>query len=473
MRRTAILIVIEAIVVLAMVPLKSFADIPEQFGINNRDRAMGGTGIAACDDFAATYYNPAALAINPAMELGASFMILKGSASASTRDDPSKIGRISRIPAMRTFTLGFSNYIPLKGPMGNRRAASVCGNCRHSVAMTDTQCSYCGIPLKPASREGAISQREMGIGLGMSIILPIPSLVSIDNVRARVPQWVSYDANLHRIGIILGAGFLFEKRYSFGLSLSMLADAEVFSGADVEIGGQADISFSQEMQPDMAPNFGFLYRGDNWKFGFVFRGELSLKASTTALTRTKFFGVGQADLVMKIESIALFTPSNFGVGVSYDFKNGITATFDLTWYDWSSYPAAGPQVDPAPASGISFAPVVPVEPKFKDIVVPRFGVEYLLKEGVFLRAGYYYRPSPITDDSNVNNSLVDPEKHVLTLGAEWEYDEVFSFSVFFQYHKLMSVSVTKSSAPTHPQQVTDYSVSGNIITIGLGAAAGF
>jgi long-subunit fatty acid transport protein len=61
-----------------------------------------------------------------------------------------------------------------------------------------------------------------------------------------------------------------------------------------------------------------------------------------------------------------------------------------------------------------------------DVFVPRVGFEYEL--GQFeLRAGYFYRPTPIPTQVYQTN-FVDSDAHVVTLGAAWTFrDSLHAF----------------------------------------------
>ena len=109
-------------------------------------------------------------------------------------------------------------------------------------------------------------------------------------------------------------------------------------------------------------------------------------------------------------------------------------------------------------------------PDFHDIFVPRIGAEYLANKHLSLRAGYVYRPSPVPDQTGINN-YADSDKHVITFGAGVSFFDPWKLrkqpiilDFVFQAHILEERSVIKTD-PDDP--VGDYTIDGEIFLGGV------
>jgi len=109
---------------------------------------------------------------------------------------------------------------------------------------------------------------------------------------------------------------------------------------------------------------------------------------------------------------------------------------DLTWEDWSAY------IDP-----MDFTP----DSSFRDILVPRLGIEYVLEKTLALRGGYAYIPSPVPDQLQGQNYL-DCNKHVFSIGAGYTWEQIpwlkiwpnpFTLNGYFQYSWLVNRTYNK------------------------------
>jgi len=103
-------------------------------------------------------------------------------------------------------------------------------------------------------------------------------------------------------------------------------------------------------------------------------------------------------------------------GVAYRPLSGLTLTGDLQWTQWSTLDQVELRfIDPfwslfMIASGENIMHL-----EWKDALQVRFGAEYMLREDLALRAGYYYDPTP-TPDKTMNFLLPSFTFNVFTLG---------------------------------------------------------
>jgi len=210
-------------------------------------------------------------------------------------------------------------------------------------------------------------------------------------------------------------------------------------------------------------------------------------------------------------------PQEAAFGGSAKIGDAWTFTSDVTWYDWSEYPAPDLRLTiddwnidlttlptalrarlrtlSVPVLG-TVGPLPPVQvalpglqtrvkvsfpnrqiirPKTHDVFVPRFGVEHRLPSAyglrwigdvqTALRAGYSYQPTPFSHERGYVN-LVDADKHVASTGVGVTLNKALSFDVYGQYHHLMPVRIEKDLVdPDVPFEAVE--ASGYVISSGV------
>jgi len=99
---------------------------------------------------------------------------------------------------------------------------------------------------------------------------------------------------------------------------------------------------------------------------------------------------------------------------------GLIVTGDLQWTQWSSINEIETKyIDPF-WSLFMAADRSDVRPmKWKDTLQVRFGAEYMLRENLALRGGYYYDPTP-APDKTLNVLLPSYTFNVFTLGLGYD-----------------------------------------------------
>jgi len=119
-----------------------------------------------------------------------------------------------------------------------------------------------------------------------------------------------------------------------------------------------------------------------------------------------------------------FRPEQYAVGASYRLTDRLLLAADATYYDWR------PNRDEANR---------PLNPPMKNIVVPRVGAEYFVREEVGLRMGYSYQESPVRQQKvGQPVTLLDNDVHTVSLGVGvfWDVFGLFrappQWSLFYE-----------------------------------------
>jgi long-chain fatty acid transport protein len=260
---------------------------------------------------------------------------------------------------------------------------------------------------------------------------------------------------------------------AIGGGATILADLSGDFVFDLSASAARSVATRVKLPYDAAPNLGiFFYPASFLSLGVAYRGELALKADfdvQIVVDGTNLFP-------LQLEAVTLFQPQQVALGIAVDPLDWLTLAVDLTWANWSAYDDAF----------ITIRPVVPqAEIDFKDIWIPRLGVEVEPVKGWALRGGYYYQPTPVPDQKGATN-LVDLDKHVLSLGLAWtwwtETERIvrteegpkietadrapLTIEAFFQWHHLVGESVDKVPGSS-PQTGDSYEASGEIWNFGI------
>jgi long-chain fatty acid transport protein len=426
---------------LAALPRALGSDL-DQFGFGARPMSMGNAFTALATDFTGTYYNPGALGARTAFSAGAGFSYAHY-ALDFRGENPQFDARTERQQPLSAFQLG------LAAPLGD-----------------------------PDSVFGRVV-----IGLGLH--LPTRQIVGADVETAPGrPEFFLYGARRDKVGILPAVAFRIlpfddiDQTLAIGLGATVLADiggSFTFNLSNSGNQGVSSVSTNLQLDHDLAPNAGiFWWPVEGLSIGVAYRGELSLKADFDVVVDLD--GDGVSDFPLNLEAVTLFQPQQVAMGFAVDPTDWLTVSFDVTWQNWSAFK------DPF----ITIRPIIAqTDPDFRDVWVPRVGLEVEPAKGFALRAGYYWQPTPIPAQTGAT-TLVDCDKHVLSFGAGWTWwttreryerhgDEVaivpyeanpISIDAFVQWHMLSSERVAKAD-PTSSPVGASFEAGGDIFNFGF------
>jgi len=137
--------------------------------------------------------------------------------------------------------------------------------------------------------------------------------------------------------------------------------------------------------------------------------------------------IGDVLLPVKLpyQWVDFYEPEEIAASVAWEPRRNLLLATELTWARWSGYNV--PYKKPPPGAPL------------RDILVPRFGLEYSLCSPWKFQLGYYYQPSAVRDVQPRTN-LLDADKHVFSCGAQvacnplpWVLARPLRFQIFLQY----------------------------------------
>jgi hypothetical protein len=376
------------------------ANEADTYGLGSRSTALGGAVVADATDFSGNYYNPAAL-------VGA-----KG-------------------PSVSVGYVYAWNHLAINGQ--DNRVANV-----HGIVG--------GLALP-----GKILGLPFAFGVGL--YLPDSGISRIKALRQETPRWALYDERASILFLAANLAIRPVRWLEIGGGVAFLASTR----GRFEITGTADVlspydsKLRHEVDADLAsvryPQVGARVLIDGFgAIGFAYRGQTKIQLDLTAHLQgnVTFAGI-EVPLVYDLSSQTpnAFLPQQFVLGASFSRIRNLKVNLDFTFVNWAAYESptslttTNIQLDLPPGVPIALPPnpkpVDVIPPRFKNRLVPRVGVEYIVPVAgryravsgddrdhrlieVPLRAGYVYEQSPVPPQTGLTN-FVDANRHTLSLGA--------------------------------------------------------
>ncbi len=371
--RYRFLLVVSAVMWTGMCPLALANGGEDLFGLGTRVKAMGSAGTALASDHSAVYYNPARLAHCQKVSLSVGYFHQDYGLSIEAPSDVEK------------------------EPADNRDGYSI-GLC---------------VPLP----------FTLGFGLNFSQNLQDPMTFSQTSISPTA-RFVLYGRWLDSMSIMAGLGGQPLPWLSLGMGISVLGNSELVADNDIPIASNGELrdEWGWRFKPTAAVYAGLnLDLNEELSVGLTYRSALYHRLDTDARTALQVAGVVM-DFDLFMQSVAWYSPQQVALGLSARPDRRWVIAADVTWYNWSAYP--GPQIQATPADYVTVADIVDFPAQedigFKDVFIPRFGVEFSPGDWLAARLGYSYRFSPAPIPKKRSNNL-DGDTHAFSagLGTKW------------------------------------------------------
>jgi hypothetical protein len=309
-----------------------------------------------------------------------------------------------------------------------------------------------------------ISSARFGFGLASGLD---GSIMKINDIDYRTHNFLLYGREIQTSLILAGFGLGFMKdMFGFGLGarISFVGKGSVLI-TDVLISPDSQEPEEQAlMDMKVSPALllgGYLDAGKidpvvtGLSIGLAYRMESSLKIDPF-YTQAELVVMG-ISMPMEVALFDYYDPHTIIGGIAYTRWN-VTVDFDIEYQLWSKYKVASTDSD--------------VDlPDMNDIAIFRLGVNYDTPFKFWsAQAGYYFRPSIVSDNDGVINFL-DNDKHVLSLGSVFIIPKMGGMtgpvkaSVTYQLQYLAQKNVEKSSETVYNPS---YAYGGLVHTFALG-----
>ena len=425
-------IAITLLVLILSLPAAAMAHPFDLFGTGPRAVAMGGAYGAIGNDIAGLYYNVACIANVERMQIEFGYLVGDPSLSINGRD------------------LDVDNN---QGTNFGGIVSQVIKNHRFSV--------------------------------GANIYIPDHHVLRFLVLPSRNPRYTMYTNRNHALIALVGGALEVFDWWNIGAGASFLGDN--FGGVDFVISETSPSagSLESEIGSLFSPIAGMWFQVTDWlNLGISYREKIQVYLdlpNTISIPEVYAFTdsgipiLSESFLYLLATSFSHFSPRQFQLGSAWNLHERILLGFDLTYYQWSEFDNPTPKTVIELSGGLGdLFPVGPSDPipdpKFKDVIVPAIGLEGravdLDRFQLDLRAGYYYRRSPVPDQEGLTN-FVDSNTHVVSTGLGLTGSDLtgifprpVSLDIYFQSHLLEPRNVEKAQ-PNEPSG--DYRMSGFVL----------
>lgn len=352
------------------------------YGAGTRGASLGGAMTAGTDDPFATFYNPAGLAFAEHGLLQLQFVSFNPTLEID-RIDPDTDPNIDTFIPDSDFGLNIGVSLPLSSKFAMGLALFLPSGTKLLTAQS----------LEPQAPQFYMYQSlhkrfELIPGFAFR---PIPELSIGAGVQISTKVSANFDSTI--LGLDPNTGDVLIQR-------DLIADADVLASAIVGV----------TLQPIEQLRLGFAYRQKN-------DGQIALDA---------LVDTGQqdiADLLLTLDTTAFFVPDQISFGASFAAapQLNVFATMDLDL--WSQ--AKNPETIVGTVISLNGEEVLSIDTQevalnFKNVFVPRVGMEVIPHESVRLRGGYFYRPTHIPPQNGPDSNFLDNDVHGVSFGGMYQ-----------------------------------------------------
>lgn len=338
-------------------------------GAGARNKALGGAGINIAEDYTATFYNPALLALCRGSRLSLGYDYVH---------------------------TGLKDSDPQAEQLDNYQGINL------------------GFCLKPLNH----------VGIGVYSNFSLGPIEFNAGTQTPTPTFIMYAGDLKAFSMMMGAGYSPIKQLTFGAAMSLATGVNLGTNLTLSTSEpHITAKFPAQISPIVGAIFGVTgIPLPDWRLSLVYRsetfGKIDIKTNASYGTSTNKTNLAET----LIQGFLSYSPHQIAFGSSYFLDNKWLFTADATYYFWSKYP--GPFLEILNTSQSNLSPGVTISgiepPNFTDVIVPRAGVEFTAWEKLKVRAGYAFRPTPAPVPAG-QARLLDASAHRLSLGTGYEF----------------------------------------------------
>lgn len=406
-----------AALVAALFAQSAFASTGEIYGYGSRASALGNTMLGGITDPFATFYNPAANSANPGLQV--------------------TLGTAYYNPEFRKI-----EGVTIQNAATSDRTGDVVGN-----VDTDNYLDHLGQAIGISLNLG---ESLKNLTVGITAAMPIARVAFLDTGDPFKPEYFNYRSRTQRPQIYGSLSASPFKDFYFGTGISIAtnlsATATIFTTGST--GKVSSARIASTIKPSAAPYFGIYAKPDPMQVGLVVRLPNKYKLSMDTNAQAHLLsGASNIPLVLNSTSTIFYDPLEINLGAAIKIKDKSWVTLELDWLQYKAFEA--PTLSLTDTGSLpDLKDSINTSPTMRNIFVPKIGLQHAFEKAV-VRAGYFYRPSPVKDNSGPGN-LVDPAKHVATLGVGFNLkdlkvtDREIFLDLHAQYHYLVRQHISKA-----------------------------
>jgi long-chain fatty acid transport protein len=426
-RRTSCLLLALLFAIAGPAPPAS-ASFFNTFGANARGMALGNAMAAISEGWGSLYYNPAALALSEDIEFSVGIFSANPSINTEFAQGPDQdLAQFPRRPPSLDTLTGpaFGLVLPIQRMTPKR------------------------LPMPWA--------------IGFGVFLPRQALVTTRVIDQTFP----FDVVFQERNASLALHFGISTRITSAVYLGVGLVSQFVTPANLQLSETADSPVELTARlggPSLL--VGVLLRPiEKLRIGLVYRQKTKIESDWNALVQTRF-PIGGSDSAFSLyrqttlerHYVSGYNPENVSFGAAYRITERWRVSGEVTWNRWSSY--SGPMGDP-------------LEPTFNNTLVPRLGVIYRITRKLKVRGGFYYEPTPVTNQAT-GFYPIGNDRFVPSVGAGYTFDAPWGILAkpvtvdgYFQYHLLKSEDWNRA-VPSNPfTRNPDLTSSGSVYNLGV------
>ncbi len=411
-------------------------------------------------------FGPSAIAISQGHQAGATQsadrQMYAGALIANTKTTSFSFNLIEIIPQLTDI-----NNVVIKNPVNQNGNTTTSGNIDPNTPATTMFAGHLATPLFG----------EQGPVFGLSVIAPIDRTIEADTGDPYKPEYTMYRNRYLRPTIVFN---LAQQFGSWGVALG--AHTGFQSNGESYFYTRAD----NEPYPTVGkatfnakPSLGLTSSvSKKWNSGetyLSFTQEMKSKFTNKAIGATSIGGGNAFPFEFNISSLLYYDPQTWRLGHIQKVNESFKVMAMLEYQEWANYKTSKLVLDQVGGTLASSRDYESLRPR--NILIPHIGFESTLSELWVVRAGYFYRPTPLkTSNLKNNGNSIDQDKHVGSVGFGryfTVFGKKFETTLAYQLHHLKSQKINKTDgledgAAGQKIGSPGYRIGGNIHVLSLG-----
>ena len=425
-------------------PSLVLASYPEMFGASYTTSAIGNQFNGDVNDPSNNYYAPAALGFTD------KFNVYLGATSTAVYFD-----RIDNIVVKNTSTSGTTEYGSV-----DVRYPKFYGNAVHL-----------SIPVGGKEHLGTVA---------LSAFFPVGDIMKASSGHPYLPEYVMYRSRHQRTSLYLNFAKSLSDSWAFSLGTIIGFQASALVKTNMSLNGTSYPSWvtaQAEVEPSLGVIASVVKRFEKNQMYFTYQQEM--KSNLKAQISGEISNPTAALFDSTMDQMLSYDPHTLRLGITNKNFENVEFFGGLEYQIWSQYKT--PKMHIIQNSGIVVSSKEFEKLSLRDTINPRVGVRYNWNEHFATMIGAQYHMTPFKGDFSGKGNSVDVDTIIGSIGGEYRFT-LFAKDVqlggSFQYHKLQSKRVTKTTGMENDQAgekigAPGYDIGGHMIAGSVGLKFNF
>lgn len=429
--------------------VNALASYPETFGASFSTRMIGHMSNLDSEDPANNFYAPSILGFSKKVNVS-----LEATSNA-------------------THFKPISNVVVTNATNSNSSTATY-GNVRTDYNKYYGSGMHFGLPI------GYPEHGTLGT-LGISLYIPIGSLLETNSGSPFLPEYVMYRARHQRTSLYVNFSHQSTENFawSLGAIVGFQASADVVT--NLSLNGTSYGSWAQaktKIDPSLGAIVSAAYKfSPNMTSYFTYQQEMKSNLDAHASGQINNPSAGLFDA--NIKSVIFYEPHTFRLGTNYKLTSDLEVFAGAEYQLWTNYKT--PKIEIIKNGGVVVASSDYERLQLRNIIQATLGTRYLLTNRITIGLGATYHQSPFNGSFSGAGNSIDTDTYILSTGLTyriviWSKDVTVGPS--FEYHLLKEKKVVKTSndetgAAGSKIGAPGYTIGGYILAAGLGVKFNF